>query len=62
MGFKAELRDLMLKHNVDAIYWSCDRGCSDTHGIYDEKMIISFSDDTDQIEIEGGCISLSDLK
>lgn len=61
MTFKKELYDLMLKYDVDAIYWSCGDS-SDTHGIYDEKMIISTKDDKTIFEIDGGCIYLKDLK
>lgn len=60
MGFEKELKALMVKHNVDSIYWSCGE-CSDTHGIYEEEMVISFNDKTPDIRIDGGCISLSDL-
>ena len=60
MSFKKELHDLMIKHNVDAIYWTCGE-LSDTQGLYNEQMVIAYADNTPQIEIDGYCISLSDL-
>lgn len=59
-AFKKELLDLMIRHNVDAISWTCG-DCSDLHGVYDEEMVISFADDTPSIRVDGGCISQSDL-
>lgn len=59
--FKKELLALMVKHNVDGISWTCGE-CSDLHGVYDEEMVISFSDSTPSIRIEGGCITPSDLQ
>ena len=43
--FKKELKDLLKKYNA-SIGFSCG-DCSDTHGLYDEKMII----DIDKKEI-----------
>lgn len=36
--FLKELHKLLLKYDA-SIYWTCD-DCSDTYGIYDEKMVI----------------------
>lgn len=41
-GFLVKLKTLLTEYNAD-IAWSCGP-CSDMHGIYDEKMIISIND------------------
>ena len=37
-NFIVELHALLKRHGA-SIYWTCD-SCSDTHGIYGEKMVI----------------------
>jgi hypothetical protein len=67
--FLAELQDLLSRYNAD-ISFSVGSG-SDTHGLYDEKMVISRridptkvnrSNEVDIVEINGWTISAYDLK
>lgn len=64
--FRAELKALLEKYNA-SINFSVG-SCSDTHGLYDEKMVISHRPDAgsfkeiDIIEINGWCISPYELK
>ena len=59
-AFATELKALLEKHNV-TIMWTCGDG-SDTHGIYDENMVIQDNNTNDNlIEIYGSCIGISDL-
>lgn len=60
MTFKKELYDLMVKYNVDAIYWTCGED-SDMHGVYDEKMIISTRNNKTILKVGGSCIYKNDL-
>ena len=60
VAFAAELKALLEKYNV-TIMWTCGDG-SDTHGIYDENMVIQDNETNDNLlEIDGSCIGLSDL-
>lgn len=63
--FLAELKSLLEKYNAD-ISFSVG-SCSDTHGLYDEKMVISRRPDPnswkeiDIISVNGWGISSTDL-
>jgi hypothetical protein len=63
--FRAELRALLEKYNA-SINFSVG-SCSDTHGLYDEHMIISHTipgtfKDIDMVVVSGWGICASDLK
>lgn len=58
--FIDELDALLKKYNA-AIEWGCAQ-CSDTHGIYDERMTVSNSKGETLLHIEGGCISSYEIK
>ena len=63
--FLTELRDLLVKYNA-SINFSVG-SCSDTHGLYDEKMVISVRPDpakfkeVDILEVNGWGISAYDI-
>lgn len=59
-SFQEELKSLLEKYSA-TISWTCGE-CSDTHGIYDEKMII-YSDNPDMnlLVVEGSYISASEV-
>ena len=63
--FLRELADLLEKYNA-SISFSVG-SCSDTHGLYDEKMVISIRPDPkswkeiDVLEVDGWAISASDI-
>lgn len=65
IDFLTEFKALLTKYNAD-ISFSVG-SCSDTHGLYDEKMVISrrLSPDNwkeeDIIEVSGWSISASDI-
>ena len=61
MNFTEELKELMIKHRVDAIEWNCG-SCSDLHGVYDEKMTISFIEKgKESIAIDGSYIDIRNI-
>ena len=61
MTFVEELKELMIKHRVSAIGWTCG-DCSDMHGVYDEEMYIDFIDkDTQSIRFNGSYIDTQNL-
>lgn len=61
-NFIKELYDLMAKHNVNYICWTCS-GVVDFGGIYDEQMVINFIDNNkSNIIIDGNSIQLDNLK
>ena len=60
MSFTSELKELMIKHRVSSIGWTCGE-CSDTHGVYDEEMYIDFIDKTPPIRIDGSYIDVQNL-
>jgi hypothetical protein len=62
--FRAELKALLTKYNA-TISFSVG-SCSDTHGLYDEKMVISHTvpgtfKDIDILEVDGWGISAGDI-
>lgn len=57
--FLIELKDLLKKHNAH-ISFSVGE-CSDTHGLYDEKMVISIKNE-DIFEIDGYGFSWYDME
>lgn len=57
--FLIELKDLLKKHNAH-IGFSVGE-CSDTHGLYDEKMVISIKNE-DIFEIDGYGFSWYDME
>ena len=63
--FRAELKALLTKYHV-SINFSVG-SCSDTHGLYDEKMEISYRvpgtfKDINILEIDGWGISAGDIE
>lgn len=58
-NFRKEFAELLEKYGAD-IFWTCG-SCSDTYGIYDEKMVVDIGGYS-VIEVDGGCISVSDVK
>lgn len=63
--FRAELKDLLAKYNA-SICFSVG-SCSDTHGLYDEKMVVSHTipgtfNDIDLLEVDGWGISAGDIE
>ena len=52
--FLTRLRDLLAEYDAD-IDWTCDP-CSDTHGIYDDAIVVSMSD-TEVLRTQGGLSS-----
>ena len=59
-NFKKELKQLLKKYNA-SIYFNCGEN-SDTHGLYDEKMVIDIDiDNKDFFECDGWVIDQSDL-
>ena len=64
--FRSELKDLLVKYNA-SINFSVG-SCSDTHGLYDEKMVVSIRPDPksfkeiDIIEVPGWGISAGDIE
>lgn len=52
--FQIELKALLDKYNA-TISWGCSP-CSDTHGIYDEYMIVWGKDDNILLKLDGGYI------
>ena len=62
--FRAELKALLSKYNA-SINFSVG-SCSDTHGLYDEKIVISHTvpetfKDIDILEVDGWGISAGDI-
>ena len=62
--FRAELKALLTKYNT-SIYFSVS-SCSDTHGLYDEKMVIIHRvpgtfNDIDILEVDGWGINAGDI-
>ena len=63
--FRAELKDLLTKYNA-SICFSVG-SCSDTHGLYDEKMVVCHTvpgtfKDIDLLEVDGWGISAGDIE
>jgi hypothetical protein len=58
--FINELDVLLKKYNA-SIQWDCSQ-CSDTHGIYDERMIVINGKGETLLDIAGGCISNYEIK
>jgi hypothetical protein len=59
-AFQDDLKALLKKHNA-TIAWQC-ADCSDTHGIYDEEMVIEDNEfGTKLFEVSGSTISVRDL-
>ena len=57
-NFKKELKELLIKYNA-SIGFNCGEN-SDTHGLYDEKMVIDI--EKKEIEIcQGWCFGQEDL-
>ncbi len=57
--FLKEFKALLEKYDV-SISFSVS-ACSDTHGLYDEKMVIDHKQET-WLELNGWCISSYELK
>jgi hypothetical protein len=57
--FLKEFKALLEKYDV-SINFSVS-GCSDTHGLYDEKMVIDHKDKI-WFEVNGWCIDACELK
>jgi len=61
--FKKELKELLTKHNASINLDFAD--CSDTHGMYDEKMIVEIRDGKTRFEATlstGYSVDAHDLK
>ena len=64
--FRSELKDLLAKYNA-SINFSVG-SCSDTHGLYDEKMVVSIRPDMksfkeiDILEVRGWSIAAGDIE
>ena len=57
-NFKKELKELLTKHNAD-ISFSCS-DCSDTHGIYEPKIVATIGRETIDLS-NGWWVDASDL-
>jgi hypothetical protein len=49
MSFKKELKDLLEKYNASIGFECAD--CSDLHGVYEERIVVSVSDGRKETEI-----------
>ena len=58
-NFRKEFAELLEKYNAHVV-WTCG-SCSDTHGIYDEKMLVDIGG-RDVLTVDGACIGASDVK
>jgi hypothetical protein len=58
--FINELDALLKKYNA-SIDWGC-AACTDTHGIYDERMTVTNGNGETLLHIDGGCISSYEIK
>jgi sulfur relay (sulfurtransferase) complex TusBCD TusD component (DsrE family) len=58
--FIKELDALLTKYNA-SIDWGCAQ-CSDTHGIYDERMTVTNGKGETLLYLDGGTISSYELK
>lgn len=58
--FIEELDSLLTKYNA-SIDWGCSE-CSDTHGIYDERMTVTNRKGETLLHLDGGTISSYEIK
>ncbi len=57
--FLLELAALLEKYGA-SIGFGCGEG-SDTHGLYDERIGVSFGDNTEVVLAEGWCVDSKDI-
>lgn len=58
--FKEELKALLDKYGA-MIYWSCGEG-SDTYGIYDSHLMVSFKDSNKKLRGDDDYITSNNIK
>lgn len=58
--FKQELKALLDKYGA-MIYWSCGEG-SDTYGIYDSHLMVSFKDSNKRLRGDDAYITTDNIK